>query len=96
MFALVYNNKYYYVTDRDTMQPTGSFIPLTTYPTLEEAEKATKIMAKWHFYQVTVKNVNTGEEIPYLNGVRAKKKSKPTPKTTAQAVTSFDDIIVGF
>ena len=39
MFTLVYNNKYYYVTDKDIMQPTGSFIPFTTYPTLEEAEK---------------------------------------------------------
>lgn len=96
MFTLVYNNKYYYVTDKDTMQPTGSFIPFTTYPTLEEAEKATKIMAKWHFYQVMVKNVNTGEEIPYFNSVRVKKKSKPTLNTSAQIVTSFDDIIVGF
>ena len=96
MFALVYSNKYYYVTDRDTMQPTGSFIPLTTYPTLEEAEKGVRMMAKWHFYHVTVKNVNTGEEIPYLNGVRVKKKSKPTLNNSAQTVTSFDDIIVGF
>lgn len=96
MYTIVYSNKYYYVTESDTMMPSGSFIPLNTYPTLEEAEKGVRMMTKWHFYRVTVKNVNTGEEIPYFNGVRVKKKSKPTLSTTAQTVTSFDDIIVGF
>lgn len=99
MFTIVFNNKYYYATDNDTLQPTGTIIPFTTYPTLEEAEHGAKLMAKWHFYKVMIRNVKTGEEMLYVNGARAKRKTKTSssPATgTARTVTSFDDILVGF
>ena len=96
MFTLVYNNKYYYATEEDKIRPSGSLIPMSTYPTLEEAEKGAKLLTRWYIYRLTIKNVNTGEEIPYLNGVRVKKKDKPVMSLETHVVASFNDIPVIF